>query len=235
MCFFAHLKNLFMQLPPVTIVVLNYNGIADTRKCIRSLLKISYPNFSITVVDNGSTMNEAKLLSRQFRDRRIEIVRFPKNFGFTEGNNKILRSVKTKYVVLVNNDVTVTPDFLEPLIVAMEQSKKIALAQPKILWTKNKKYFDYSGACGGYLDTLGYPFTRGRVFNTLEKDTGQYNTIVDIFWASGAAMVVRTSIFKKIGYFDSVFFNYMEEIDLCFRINKAGYRIVCIPDTYVYH
>lgn len=224
-----------MQLPHVTIIVLNYNGISDTRKCVRSLLRISYPYYSIVVIDNGSKENEAKLLSKSFTDPRVEVIRSAKNLGFTEGNNRILRTVKAPYVVLINNDVIVTPSFLEPIIRAMESDKTIAVSQPKILWARNKKYFDYAGACGGYLDAFGYPFTRGRVFNSLEQDKGQYNEVSDIFWASGAAMIIRTTVFKKIGYFDTRFFNYMEEIDLCFRINKAGHRIVCIPTTHVFH
>lgn len=224
-----------MVYPAVTLIILNYNGLKDTKKCIKSVLSSHYPRLTIIVVDNGSKRNEALLLQKAFQREDIQFIRNKKNYGFTDGNNRILANVKTKYVVLLNNDVEVTPNWLKPLIVEMEKNKKIAVAQPKILWAKKKRYFDYAGACGGYIDMFGYPFTRGRIFNTIERDNGQYDEMTDIFWASGAAMVVRSSIFKKIGYFDTRFFNYMEEIDLCFRINKAGYRIVCIPKTHVYH
>ena len=117
----------------------------------------------------------------------------------------------------------------------MEKNKKVAAVQPKILWLSNKRYFDYAGACGGFIDFLGYPFTRGRIFNTIEKDRGQYDTPCEIFWASGAAMMLKTDVLKKVGYFDELFFNYMEEIDLCCRMQTAGYKVMCEPKSHVYH
>lgn len=224
-----------MVYPSISVVILNFNGFRDTKKCITSVLQSQYKNLKIIVVDNGSVRNEAELLKNIFTDKRIRFIRFDKNYGFTGGNNRILKTIREKYVVLLNNDVTVTPRWLQPIIKVLENNKQIAVAQPKILWARKKTHFDYAGACGGYIDTFGYPFTKGRIFSTQEKDTGQYDTISDVFWASGAAMVIRTSVFKKIGYFDTQFFNYMEEIDLCYRINKAGFRIVCIPKTIVYH
>lgn len=224
-----------MKLPEVSIIVLNFNGLADTRRCIQSLLSTNYRNLKIYLVDNGSKRNELLLLKKEFRNRRITFVKNSTNLGYTGGNNAVLTTIKSKYVAFVNNDVMVTGDWLLPLVAYMEAHHKVAVAQPKILWMRKKSHFDYAGASGGYMDMLGYPFTRGRIFNTLEKDTGQYNEVADVFWASGAAMLARTSIFKKVGMFDTRFFNYMEEIDLCFRINKAGYRIVCVPKAYVYH
>ncbi|MDO8658014.1 MAG: glycosyltransferase family 2 protein [Candidatus Levybacteria bacterium] len=224
-----------MSSPKISIVVLNYNGIDDTKKCLESLIKTSYPNFEIIVVDNGSTYNEAGILEKTYRDKRIKFVRFSKNLGFSGGNNKILKDLKSKYVVLLNNDTEVPPGWLFPLVKAMEKDNSIAIAQPKILWLKNKKYFDYAGASGGFIDIFGYPFTRGRIFDTIEKDSDQYNLKCDIFWASGAAMIIRRNVLDKVGFFDEMLFNYMEEIDLCFRVHRAGFRIICEPKSYIYH
>ncbi len=224
-----------MNYPRVAIVILNYNGLEDTTKCLHSLLQTKYPNFIIRVADNGSKKNEAKILSLKFRDKRIRFFRFTKNLGFTGGNNKIIRKLKDRYIALLNNDIEVAPNWLSPLIEMLEKDKSIAVIQPKILWSKNKKYFDYAGAGGGYIDFLGYPFTRGRIFETQEIDRGQYDSATEIFWTSGAAMITRRDIFKKVGYFDERFFNYMEEIDFCFRAHQAGYKIVCEPRSVVFH
>jgi len=224
-----------MRYPKVTIIILNYNGFNDTKKCLKAIAKTKYSNFKVIIADNGSSENEAETLKKTYIDKRFQFVRFNKNLGFSGGNNKILKYTKSKYVILLNNDTQVPPNWLAPLIKTMEKDNSIAVAQPKILWLKNKKYFDYSGACGGFIDMFGYPFTRGRIFDTQEVDKGQYNSMKDIFWASGAAMILRRSIFDKVGYFDELFFNYMEEIDLCFRIRKAGFRIVCEPKSYIFH
>ncbi|MDO8461064.1 MAG: glycosyltransferase family 2 protein [bacterium] len=223
------------KYPKVTIVVLNFNGLEYTTKCLKSLTQTKYSNFEIIVGDNGSDKNEAKILAKKFNSKKIHFIRFSKNLGFSGGNNKILRTIRNKYVVLLNNDVVVPPQWLSPLVKIMEKDKSIAVVQPKILWMRNKKFFDYAGASGGFIDILGYPFTRGRIFNTLEKDEGQYNSICDIFWASGAAMMIRTSVLEKTGLFDEIFFNYMEEIDLCFRIHQLGFRIICEPTSVIYH
>lgn len=224
-----------MQHPEVSIIVLSYNGLFDTRRCLRSILSMTYPNLSIYIVDNGSRKDEKTLLKKEFSDPRIRYVQHAENLGYTGGNNEVIKKARGKYIAFINNDVIVTECWLEDLVNYMESHPKVAVTQPKILWQRNKAYFDYAGACGGYIDMYGYPFTRGRIFNTLEKDKGQYDEPTDIFWASGAAMVVRRNIFKKVGVFDTRFFNYMEEIDLCYRINRAGYRIVCLPQVQVYH
>ncbi len=224
-----------MNYPQVAIIILNFNGLQDTRKCLKTLLKTSYKNFIVTVVDNGSRENEAKILAKEFRSKKIIFRRFENNYGFTGGNNKIFPLLKQKYIVLLNNDVEVPVNWLTPLVDVLEKHRKVAIVQPKILWQRNKKYFDYAGACGGFIDILGYPFTKGRIFNALEKDMGQYDSISDIFWASGAAVMMRKSILDTVGYFDKSFFNYMEEIDLCFRVRRKGFRIVCEPKSYVYH
>lgn len=224
-----------MNHPRVAIIVLNFNGLKDTIHCLKSLLKTKYPNFRVIVADNGSKIDESKILAKKFRDKRFRFIRLSKNLGFSGGNNEILKNVKDKYVVLLNNDTEVTPKWLDPLAETLENDAKIAVVQPKILWMDNKKYFDYAGACGGFLDMFGYPFTRGRIFYTQEKDEGQYDKACDIAWASGAAMIIRKRVLDNIGFLDERFFNYMEEIDLCLRINRAGYRIVSEPKSIIYH
>lgn len=224
-----------MKYPEVTIIILNFNGLSDTQKCLGSLLKTEYPNFKIFVADNGSDVDESLILSKKFIDKKIRFVRLPKNLGFSGGNNRIIRSIRSKYVVLLNNDIIVTPNWVRPLVETMEKDAKIAVCQPKILWDKKRDSFDYAGACGGFIDILGYPFTRGRIFHTQEKDNGQYDSEINIVWASGAAMMVRRKILDIVGMFDNRFFNYMEEIDLCMRIINHGHKIVCAPSSYIYH
>lgn len=224
-----------MKLPKVTIVILNYNGANDTRECLKSLLKTRYHNLKIIVVDNGSKINEAEILEKEFPNKKINFIRLSKNLGFSGGNNRVLLKIKSKYAALLNNDTIVSSTWLSPLVEIMEKDKSIAIAQPKILWAKNKKFFDYAGACGGFIDVFGHVFTKGRIFNTIEMDKKQYNSMSNIFWASGAAMLIRKNIFDELGYFDERFFNYMEEIDLCYRIQQADYRIVYQPNSYIYH
>ena len=224
----------FMQ-PLVTIIILNYNGLTHTTNCLRSVLKTTFKNYTIIVVDNGSQRDEAAILVRKIKHKKISYVRFAKNLGFSGGNNEILKSIQSRYTVLLNNDVQVHPQWLTSLIQWMEKHPSAAAVQPKILWQIDKRYFDYAGACGGFIDILGYPFTRGRMFDTQEKDKGQYDTSCEIIWASGAAMMIRTNVLKKVGLFDLRFFNYMEEIDLCLRIIKHGWKIYSYPKSVVYH
>ncbi len=224
-----------MIYPPVTVVVLNFNGLSDTIICVKSLIKTRYPNFTVYVVDNGSKVDETKILKSKFSDKRLIFIRNNKNYGFSGGNNRIIKKIKDKYVVLLNNDAYVTPNWLNHLVRLMEGDNKIGAAQPKILWATDKKYFDYAGACGGFIDIFGYPFTRGRVFYTQEKDKGQYNNSCNLSWASGAAIILSKKVLDKVGLLDESFFNYMEEIDLCLRIQRAGYRIVSEPKSVVYH
>ncbi|MCL6096665.1 MAG: glycosyltransferase family 2 protein [Patescibacteria group bacterium] len=224
-----------MSFPKVVIIILNYNGFQDTTRCLKSVLKTDYRSFRVIVADNGSKIDESKILAKKFKDKRLQFVRFPKNLGFSGGNNKILRTTTEKYVVLLNNDTEVTPNWLSPLVKVLEDNSKIAVVQPKILWLTNKKYFDYAGACGGFIDALGYPFTRGRIFYTQEKDKEQYDVSCDIVWASGAAMIIRRRVLGHVGLFDERFFNYMEEIDLCLRIQRSGYKIISEPKAIVFH
>lgn len=224
-----------MSKPLVSIIILNFNGLTDTFKCLNSLKKTKYKNIEIIVIDNGSENNEAINIKARFGNF-IQIYRLNKNKGFTGGNNWALKKTQGKYIVLLNNDTTVESSWLDPLVEKMDSDKKIAVAQPKIRMLNKKNYFDYAGAAGGYIDKYGYPFTRGRIFNTQEKDIGQYDNECDIFWASGSACIIRKSFINKVGgLFNPNLFNYMEEIDFCWRCWRKGYRVVFVPKSLIYH
>ncbi|OGM11469.1 hypothetical protein A2Z22_00260 [Candidatus Woesebacteria bacterium RBG_16_34_12] len=221
--------------PKVSIIILNYNGIAETIKCLNSLKKTKYNNFEIIVIDNGSEKNENNLIAKNF-PKFAKIYRLEINLGFTGGNNWALKKTKGKYIVLLNNDTIVDPNWLTPLVRLLEKDRKIAIVQPKIKLMNKKSFFDYAGAAGGYIDRYGFPFTRGRIFNTQEKDSGQYDGEFPIFWASGAACIIRKSIIKKVGgFFNENLFNYMEEIDLCWRVWRAGYKVMFTSTSVIYH
>ncbi|UCH71923.1 MAG: glycosyltransferase, partial [Thermoplasmatales archaeon] len=191
--------------------------------------------FEVIVVDNGSKENEKVLIDRKFFNF-AKTFRLKKNLGFTGGNNWALNKAKGKYIVLLNNDTIVNSNWLNPLVTIMEKDKKIAVVQPKIRSMQNRKYFDYAGAAGGFIDKYGYPFTRGRIFNSQEVDRGQYDGEAEIFWASGSACMIRRSIINKVGgLFSENLFNYMEEIDFCWRVWRAGYVVKFISESIVYH
>jgi GT2 family glycosyltransferase len=218
--------------PTVAVVILNYNGRNFIQQFLPSVLASSYVNKEIIVADNCSTDDSPDVL-KQFSN--IKILMLDKNYGFAEGYNQALQKVTADYYALLNSDVEVTPQWIEPIIQLMESDKKIAACQPKILSYKEKEFFEYAGAAGGWLDTLGYPFSRGRIFDEHEKDLGQYNDNAEIFWATGAAMFLRASVFHEVNGFDNFFFAHMEEIDLCWRLQLAGYKIMCCPASVVYH
>ena len=225
-----------MKEPSVTIVVLNFNGINDTRKCILSLLKSDYPKYKILIIDNGSLQNEAKILKREFQDKKISIKRFNKNLGFAGGNNKAVKLAKTKYVLLLNQDATISGNTLTELVKSAEKENYVAAFQPKILFSENHKYFEYAGAAGGFIDTLGYPFARGRILFHLEEDKGQYDDSAYLDWACGSALFVRKIYLKKVGgLFDADFFAYQEEIDFSMRIKRSGLKVKFVPKAKVYH
>jgi hypothetical protein len=187
-------------------------------------------------VDNGSILNEAEKLSHITTSKNIKFFRIVKNLGFTGGNNWALKKAKGKYIALLNNDTSVEPNWLNALVNELETYKKTAVVQPKIRLMSKPNYFDYAGAAGGLIDKYGYPFTRGRIFNTIEKDTGQYDQRTNIFWASGAACIIRKSVINKVGgLFSENLFNYMEEIDFCWRVLNSGYKVVFVPEAVVYH
>ncbi len=192
----------------------------------------------LIVADNGST-DESEEVVKAFPS--VQWMPLDQNYGFAEGYNRAIAQVNSEYVVLLNSDVEVSEGWLEPLLQVMDEDKTIAAVQPKILsWLSkengdNPVRFEYAGAAGGLMHWLGYPYCRGRVFSKIEKDEGQYNEPADIFWASGACMCVRTDIYKELGGLDENFFAHQEEIDLCWRMHRKGYRVRCIPQSRVYH
>jgi len=219
--------------PLVAVVILNYNGINYLQKFLPLVLACGYENKKVIVADNASVDGSLEMLAHDFPE--VGQISLDNNYGFAEGYNRALAQIEADYFVLLNNDVEVTPNWITPIIELMEQDTAIAACQPKILQYGNRDYFEYAGACGGWLDSLGYAFSRGRVFDVCEEDKGQYNAPQNIFWASGAAMFVRASVYKKLGGLDGWFFAHMEEIDLCWRMQLAGYRVVCNPQSVVYH
>ncbi len=220
-------------LPSVSIVILNWNGKSFLEQFLPSVLASDYGNLQIIVADNASTDDSLVFLEKNYPE--VTVYSTGANEGYSKGYNKALQHFTADYFVLLNSDVEVTPGWITPVIEWMEQDKTIAACQPKILAYNQKNQFEYAGACGGYIDKLGYPFTRGRIFDTCELDHGQYETNAQIFWASGAALFVRSSVFQELGGFDETFFAHQEEIDLCWRMQRKGYKIYVIPASVVYH
>lgn len=214
------------------VVILNYNGEKMLRQFLPGVL--SYSGFeNVIVADNASTDHSLEVLRYEFP--AVKVIHLDQNYGFAEGYNKALEQVEAQYVVLLNSDVEVTEDWLTPLEAFMDTHPDVAACQPKIRSYKDKTYFEYAGAAGGYIDRYGYPFCRGRILGTVEKDQGQYNETTDVFWATGAALMIRLEDYRKIGGLDGRFFAHMEEIDLCWRLRSRNRRIVCIPESTVYH
>lgn len=222
-----------LNSPLVAIVILNYNGSNYLQRFLPFVLASTYANKKVIVADNASADDSIAVVKQHFPS--VEIITLDKNYGFAGGYNKALAQVQADYYVLLNSDVEVQPGWIEPIINLMEVDKAIGACQPKILSYNQRELFEYAGAAGGWLDAYGYAFSRGRVFDVLEKDEGQFNDTADIFWATGAAMFVRAEAYHKLGGLDGYFFAHMEEIDLCWRMQLAGYSIKCCPDSTVYH
>lgn len=222
-----------MAKPLVAVVILNFNGRKYLDSFLPFVLDSTYENFSVIVADNASTDDSVAYVQQNFPP--VQLIELDKNYGFAEGYNQSLRRIKADYYVLLNSDVEVEKAWIEPIIELMEADQQVAACQPKIRSYHNREYFEYAGAAGGWIDCLGYPFSRGRIFDVCEKDTGQYDDIVEVFWATGAAMFVRASVYHEMGGLDSCFFAHMEEIDLCWRMKRAGHKIMCCPDSVVYH
>lgn len=193
----------------------------------------SFKDAAIIVADNGSTDGSVAFLEKEYP--RIRVIRMDANLGFAGGYNAALRQIEADYYVLLNNDILVTPNWIPPLVTLMEQDKSIAACQPKILSLIEKHKFEYAGAAGGFIDSLGYPFCRGRIFQHIEDDTGQYDDACDVFWATGACLFVRGDLFHELGGFDDDFFAHMEEIDLCWRMKHLSYKVMYCPHSHVYH
>ena len=214
------------------VIILNWNGCDMMRKFLPSVIS-NTPEAEIVVADNGSTDDSLKLLSEEFPT--VNVLAFSENYGFAEGYNRAIEAVQNEYVVLLNSDVEVTENWLALMLGYMSAHPEVAACQPKLLSYIDRQKFEYAGAAGGYLDKYGYPFCRGRIFGTLESDTGQYDDIADLHWATGACLLVRRDIYIDCGGLDSRFFAHNEEIDLCWRMRLYGYRVVCLPDSVVYH
>jgi len=215
----------------VSIVILNFNGEKHLNTYLPSVIKYS-PNAHIVIIDNCSTDDSVEYI--RSKHPQIQLIILDSNYGFAEGYNKGLKSVESKYYVLLNNDVRVTQNWLDPLITSIEK-ENLAGCQPKILSDINQNYFEHAGACGGFIDKDFFPFCRGRIFDTIEKDTKQYEESLDVFWCSGAALAIKSEIFHEMNGFDELFFAHMEEIDLCWRIQNHGHRFKVIPQSTVFH
>ena len=220
---------------PVAVIILNWNGAKLLQQFLPSVIANTDPNLArIIVADNGSTDDSIKVLNEQFQD--VEVFIFDKNYGFAGGYNKAIEMVDNKYVVLLNSDVETPERWLNPLYDFMETHPHVGAVQPKILSYKDKTKFEHAGAAGGLIDINGFPYCRGRVFNSVETDYGQYDAAPSsIFWATGAAMFVRRDAYIKAGGLDNEFFAHMEEIDLCWRMQLLGYRIFAVPESKIYH
>ncbi len=219
--------------PLVSVVVLNYNGMQFLRACFDSLADCTYPRLELLMVDNGSTDDSIRFVQENYP--LVQVLESGGNIGYSAGNNLGLAAAKGKYVVLLNNDVEVTPGWVEPLVEELEAHPDVAACQPKILHLLDRKKFEYAGAAGGWIDLFGYPFLRGRVFDTTEEDRGQYDNAIDLFWTAGAAITIRKTALEHSGNLDEDFVHHMEEIDLCWRLHLQGYRLRVRPDAVIYH
>ena len=217
----------------IAIVILNWNGCDMLRSFLPSVVDSAVGLADVYVADNGSTDDSICMIRQQFPD--VKLIILEKNWGFAEGYNRALQQVDAEYVVLLNSDVEVTPQWLHPLLAYMDKHREVAACQPKICSYRQKDSFEYAGAAGGFIDYYGYPFCRGRIFDVVEQDAGQYDTIEPVFWVSGAALFIRLSDYRKVGGLDGRFFAHMEEIDLCWRLRARGRVLVCIPESKVYH
>lgn len=222
------------QTIKTSVVILNWNGKKLLEEFLPRVIEhVESDEGKVVVADNGSTDESVHFMNTNFPD--IQLIILDKNYGFADGYNKALQQVDSEYVVLLNSDVETTPNWLQTLISYMDDHPDVAAVQPKILSYKEKNMFEYAGASGGFIDRFGYPFCRGRMLELVEEDKGQYNEEIPIFWASGACLCIRVKDFIEAGGLDGRFFAHMEEIDLCWRLNARGRKIMCIPSSIVYH
>ncbi len=220
--------------PKISVVILNWNGAQFLERFLPCILKHTNPQLAkIIVADNGSTDNSLEILHHNFP--QVEILTFTQNYGFAEGYNQAISKINSKYILLLNSDVEVSSNWIEPLVDCMEYNDKIAACVPKLRSIDQPESFEYAGAAGGYLDRYGYAFCRGRIFDNLETDNGQYNDARPVFWGTGASLLVRREFFIEAGGLDGRFFAHMEEIDLCWRFWRLGYEVRVVPDSVVYH
>ncbi len=217
----------------IAVVILNWNGRAMLERFLPSVTTHTTGDAEVIIADNGSTDDSLDFLAAHYPTLRV--IALERNHGFADGYNLALAEVKADYYVLLNDDVEVTKGWWQTVVQAMETDPAIGIAQPKLLMYGQRDTLEYAGGSGGYIDKLGYPFCRGRLFGTLEQDHGQYDDQREIFWASGAAMFVKASVWKQLGGLDGDFFAHMEEIDFCWRAKNQGYKVVCVPQATVYH
>lgn len=216
----------------IAVVILNFNGAEMLRAFLPSVVDYS-PEAEVIVADNCSTDASVQVMREEFPT--VRYIQLEKNYGFADGYNRALAQVEAEYFLLLNSDVEVTQGWLAPMLEYMDSHPDVAACQPKLLSYKNKKEFEYAGACGGFIDKYGYPYCRGRIFDTVEEDKGQYDSVAELFWATGAALMIRAEDYRAAGGLDGTFFAHMEEIDLCWRLRSRGRGIVCIPQSCVYH
>ena len=220
-------------LPKVAVVILNWNGKYFLEKFLPSVFNSTYPNIEFIIGDNGSTDDSVQYVTDNFP--MFKILRNTENLGFAGGYNEILKRVDADYYILLNSDVEVSEGWIEPVIAQMEKDPLLVACQPKIQAFHTKGEFEHAGAAGGFIDYFGFPFCRGRILDKLEKDNGQYNEAIEVFWATGAALFIKASAWKEAEGFDADFFAHFEEIDLCWRLKKMGYKVGYCPNSLVYH
>ena len=221
------------MIPKVSIIIPHWNGIETLSECLDSITCSDFKSYEVIVSDNNSTDGSQDWIKKNYPD--VKLIESKNNYGYAGGCNKGAKVAKGSYLLFLNNDTIQDSGWLEPMIELFEKDKKIAAVQPKILNYYDKNIFDYAGACGGHIDIFSYPFARGRIFLLQEVDKGQYNNAEECFWASGAAIMIRKSIFFSSGEFDETFFSHMEEIDLCWRFYAMGYKVWVEPKSVVYH
>lgn len=218
----------------VSVVILNWNGAEMLRRFLPSVVEFSSgADVEVCVADNASADSSREVVEKEFPS--VRLIALDRNYGFADGYNKALECVEARYVVLLNSDVEVTPGWLDTLADFMDRHPDVAACQPKLLGYNDRTRFEYAGAAGGFMDRYGYPFCRGRIFEHVEADAGQYDTPLPVFWASGAALMIRLDAYREAGGLDGRFFAHMEEIDLCWRLRSRGYLLFCVPASVVYH
>ena len=215
------------------IVILNWNGVEHLRRFLPSVVAAAPEGVGVIVADNGSTDDSVAVLAAEFP--AVSVLCMDANYGFAGGYNRALEGIEADYYLLLNSDIETPAGWLEPILDCLERNPDVAVAAPKLISYANRTEFEYAGASGGFIDYLGYPFCRGRILRRVEKDRGQYDDQRDVFWVSGAAFCCRADVFRALGGFDGDFFAHMEEIDLCWRMQLAGYRVRIVPQSTVYH
>jgi GT2 family glycosyltransferase len=220
-------------VPKVAVVILNWNGKSFLEKFLSLVLKYSQGDAEVIVADNASSDGSVDFLQHEFPS--VKIIENKVNGGFAKGYNDALALVEADYYVLLNSDIEVTENWIQPVIDLMEYRPDVGACQPKIRAFHQQDEFEYAGAAGGFIDKYGYPFCRGRLFQSLEKDLGQYDDVKEIFWATGACLFVRAKLYHKLGGLDEDFFAHMEEIDFCWRLKSSGYKVMYCPDSTIYH